>query len=93
MATQVKGNETSDRGKFKAPRPPRRRKPEVIEREIGAVEAEIEALQVTLETEQQNADWQRLSELTSQQGALATRLDELMHEWEESMMAAEEGRR
>jgi ATP-binding cassette subfamily F protein 3 len=93
VVTQVKGNDTSDRGKLKTPRPPRRRKPEVIEREIGAVEAEIEVLQSTLETEQQNADWQRLSELTSQQGALATRLDELMHEWEESMMAAEEGRR
>jgi ATP-binding cassette subfamily F protein 3 len=79
--------------KVKAPRAPRRRKLEVIEREIGAVEADIDALQGLLDTEQQNADWQRLAELTSQQGALATRLEALMHEWEESMMAAEEGRR
>jgi len=90
---KVQGDEKPDRNTFKAPRPPRRRKPEVIEREIGEVEAKIEALQGTLDTEQQNADWQRLAELTSQQGALATRLEELMHEWEESMVAAEEGRR
>ncbi len=79
----------------KAPRPrsPRRRKPEVVEREIGEVEAEIEALQATMDTEQEHADWQRLSALTSQQGALAERLEALMHEWEESMTAAEEGRR
>ena len=71
----------------------RRRKPEVIEREISEVEANIEALQAALATEQQNADWQRLAELTSQQGDLASRLDDLMQEWEETMMAAEEGRR
>ncbi len=81
----------ADRGDVKASR--RRRKPEVIEREIGQVEADIEALQGTIDTEQQNADWQRLAELTSQQGALATQLEALMQEWEESMMAAEEGRR
>jgi ATP-binding cassette subfamily F protein 3 len=90
---KVKGHDKSDRAKFKTPRAPRRRKPEVIERDIGDVEAAIEALQDTLDTEQQSADWQRLAELTSQQGALATRLEALMHEWEESMMAAEEGRR
>ncbi len=50
------------------PRPPRRRKPEVVEREISEVEAEIEALQATIDTEQEHADWQRLAELTSQQG-------------------------
>ena len=82
-----------DRAQLKKSRAPRRRKPEVIEREIGEVEAEIDALQGTLATEQQDADWQRLAELTSQQGVLAARLEELMHEWEESMMAAEEGRR
>jgi ATP-binding cassette subfamily F protein 3 len=92
-AVKVKGHDKSDRAKFKTPRAPRRRKPEVIERDIGDVEAAIEALQDTLDTEQQSADWQRLAELTSQQGALATRLEALMHEWEESMMAAEEGRR
>jgi ATP-binding cassette subfamily F protein 3 len=82
-----------DNAQLKKPRMPRRRKPEVIEREIGEVEAEIDALQGTLAAEQQDADWQRLAELTSQQGALAARLEELMHEWEESMIAAEEGRR
>ncbi len=85
--------EKSERAKLKPSRPPRRRKLEVIEREIGEVEAEIETLQSTIDTEQQDADWQRLAELTSQQGALATRLEGLMQEWEESMMAAEEGRR
>ena len=65
----------------------------MIEREISEVEANIEALQEALATEQQNADWQRLAELTSQQGDLAARLDDLMQEWEETMMAAEEGRR
>lgn len=75
------------------PRTPRRRKPEVIERDIHAVEVEIEGLQGMLETEQQNTDWQRLAELTSQQGTLAARLEALMHEWEASMIAAEEGRR
>jgi ATP-binding cassette subfamily F protein 3 len=82
-----------DEANVKKPRPPRRRKPEVIEREIGEVEAEIDTLQGIVETEQQDADWQRLAELTSQQGALATRLETLMDEWEASMMAAEEGRR
>jgi ATP-binding cassette subfamily F protein 3 len=95
-AAAVKINEKntkSDRGKLKTSRGPRRRKPEVIEREIGEVEADIDVLQGMIDTEQQNADWQRLAELTSQQGALATRLEALMHEWEESMMAAEERKR
>ncbi len=93
-AAKVKVTKTSpDQAKLKGPRPPRRRKPETIERDIGEVEAEIDVLQGTIDTEQQNADWQRLAELTSQQGTLAARLEELMHEWEESMTAAEEGRR
>ena len=87
---KTKGNDKPERANAKRQR---RRKPEVIEREIGEVEANIEALQEALDTEQQNADWQRLAELTSQQGALAARLEDLMQEWEESMMAAEEGRR
>ncbi len=96
VKAQVKVNENvnkrekPDRAKLKMPR---RRKPEVIERQIGEVEAEIEDLQGAIDTEQQNADWQRLAELTSQQGARVARLEELMHEWEESMMAAEERKR
>ncbi|ETX03865.1 MAG: hypothetical protein ETSY2_32155, partial [Candidatus Entotheonella gemina] len=92
-APKVKSSPDKAKVKGKAPRAPRRRKPEVIERDIGEVEAEIDGLQSAIDTEQQNADWQRLAELTSQQGALAARLEELMHEWEESMKAAEEGRR
>jgi hypothetical protein len=62
----------------------------VIEREIGALEAELEDLQAAIEQEQQDqADWQRLVELTTAQGAMATRLEALMGEWEESMIAEE----
>ncbi len=72
------------------PRPARRRKPEVIEREIGEAETELATLQANLETEQRgNAGWQRLVELTTQQGAVAARLDDLMQEWEASMTGAE----
>jgi ATP-binding cassette subfamily F protein 3 len=67
---------------------PRRRKPDVIEREIGALEAELSTLQDTIAAEQsRDVGWQRLAELTSEQGTLAARLDDLMHEWEESMTA------
>ncbi len=88
---KVNVNKTPDKAKSKGRS--RRRKPEVIERDIAEAEADIETLQGQIDTEQQNADWQRLAELTSQQGALATRLEDLMQEWEESMTAAEEGRR
>jgi ATP-binding cassette subfamily F protein 3 len=78
------------RAKAVQPRPTRRRKPDVIEREIGALEAELEDLQAAIEQEQQDqADWQRLVELTTAQGAMATRLEALMGEWEESMIAEE----
>jgi len=76
------------RAKLPRSRPPRRRKPDVIEREIGALEAELATLQETIAAEQsRDAGWQRLAELTSEQGTLATRLDDLMNEWEESMSA------
>jgi ATP-binding cassette subfamily F protein 3 len=78
------------RAKTAQPRSARRRKPKVIERDIGALEAELEHLQTTIEQEQQDrADWQRLAELTTAQGAMADRLEALMHEWEESMTAEE----
>lgn len=78
------------REKPSRPRPARGRKAKVIEREIGAAEAELANLQARIETEQRsNADWQRLVELTTQQGAIAARLEHLMHEWEESMIAEE----
>jgi hypothetical protein len=69
-------------------RPPRRRKPDVIEREIGALEAELATLQEMIADEQsRDAGWQRLAELTSEQGTIAARLDDLMNEWEENMTA------
>lgn len=71
-------------------RVPRRRKPDAIEQDISALEAELAALQAMIEAEQhQNADWQRLAELTTQQGTMVTRLDDLIQEWEESITAEE----
>ena len=73
-------------GKASRPRPARRRKSETIEREIGELEAQLETLQAQVEAEQAaQADWQRLVELTTEQGTLTTRLDDLMQEWEASM--------
>jgi ATP-binding cassette subfamily F protein 3 len=72
-------------------RPARRRKLSVIEEDISQVEAELAALQSAIEAQPQNADWQQLVELTTQQGEAATRLETLMEEWENAM-AAEEGR-
>lgn len=78
------------RDKSLRPRSERHRKPNVIERDISAAEADLASLQVTIEEEQQHhADWQRLAELTTQQGVVAARLDELMHEWEDSMIVEE----
>jgi ATP-binding cassette subfamily F protein 3 len=78
------------REKLPRQRPTRCRKPDVIERDISAAEAELADLQVAIEAEQQHhAEWQRLVELTTQQGAVATRLEDLMHEWEASMGAEE----
>lgn len=72
------------------PRAPRRRKPEVIEQEIHTIETEIAALQTMIEAEQrEHADWQRLADLTTQQGIMVTRLDSLMQEWEEGLTAEE----
>jgi ATP-binding cassette subfamily F protein 3 len=80
--------EKKARAKSPRSRLSRRRKPEVIEREIGALEVELATLQDTIAAEQsQDAGWQRLAELTSEQGTIAARLDDLMHEWEESMTA------
>jgi ATP-binding cassette subfamily F protein 3 len=72
-------------------RPGKRRKPGVIEHEISQVEAELAALQSAFEHEQHRTDWQRLTELSTQQGAAAARLESLLEEWEASM-ATEEGR-
>jgi ATP-binding cassette subfamily F protein 3 len=64
----------------------RHRKPGVIEQEIQRLEAEVAALQTAIEAHD-STDWQRLTELSTQQGALAARLEHLLKEWEESMAA------
>jgi ATP-binding cassette subfamily F protein 3 len=71
------------------PRPARRRKLSAIEQDIGEVEAELVALQATIEAQQHSTDWQRLVELTTQQGTATTRLESLMQEWEDAMAAKE----
>jgi hypothetical protein len=67
-------------------RPARRRKPGIIEQEIQRLEAEVAALQTAIEAHDRS-DWQRLTALSTQQGTLATRLEHLLEEWEESMAA------
>lgn len=67
------------------PRSERRRKPTTIEQDISKVEAILATLQKSIEAVQQEANWQQLVELTTQQGAAVARLDSLMAEWEESM--------
>ncbi|MGE3537170.1 MAG: ABC-F family ATP-binding cassette domain-containing protein [Candidatus Tectimicrobiota bacterium] len=69
------------------PRGGRRRKASTIEKEINQLEAELALLQETIAAHQSSADWQRLVELTTQQGTLTVRLESLMEEWEESMAA------
>jgi len=71
------------------PRSTKRRKPGVIEQEISYLEAEIAAVQTAIEAHD-GTDWQRLTELSTQQGTLAAQLESLLEEWEESMAA--EGR-
>ena len=71
------------------PRSTKRRKPGVIEQEISYLEAEITAVQTAIEAHD-GTDWQRLTELSTQQGTLAAQLESLLEEWEESMAA--EGR-
>ena len=71
------------------PRPARRRKLRVIEQEVSRAEAELAALQAAI-AQQASADWQRLAELTTQQGHVAARLESLMQEWEEAMTTKEE---
>ena len=56
----------------------------MIEDEIHHIEAEIAAIQTAIEA-QDGTDWQRLTELSAQQGTLAVRLESLLEEWEESM--------
>jgi len=68
------------------PRPVKRRKPSVIEQDISHIEAELGAVQAALEAHN-DTEWQRLTELSTQQSALAARLEGLMAEWEESMAA------
>ena len=67
------------------------RKLSAIEQDISQVEAELAALQRTIDKQQHTTHWQQLVELTTQQGTAATRLESLMHEWEQAMRA-EEGR-
>ena len=66
------------------PRPAKRRKPSVIEDEIHRIEAEIATVQTAIEAHD-GTDWQRLTELSTQQGTLTARLEGLLEEWEESM--------
>jgi ATP-binding cassette subfamily F protein 3 len=66
------------------PRSTRRRKPGIIEDEIHHIEAEIAAVQTAIEAHD-GTDWQRLTELSTQQGTLTARLESLLEEWEESM--------
>jgi ATP-binding cassette, subfamily F, member 3 len=68
------------------PRPAKRRKPSVIEAEIHHIEAEVAAVQTAIEAHD-GTDWQRLTELSTQQGTLTARLESLLEEWEESMAA------
>lgn len=68
-------------------RPTRRRKLRAIEEDISRLEAELATLQGAVEAQQDGMDWQRLVELTTKQGEVATRLEHLMHEWEEAMAA------
>jgi len=68
------------------PRHARRRKPGVIEQEISRLEAEIATVQTAIEAHD-GTDWQRLTELSTQQGTLAAQLESLLEEWEESMAA------
>ncbi|GIX48291.1 MAG: ABC transporter [Candidatus Tectimicrobiota bacterium] len=75
-----------------AARPPRRRKVSAIERDIAAAEAELAALQEEMQA-QDGRNWQRLAELSQQQQAVAERLEQLLHEWEASMLAEEGDRR
>jgi ATP-binding cassette subfamily F protein 3 len=73
-------------------RPARRRKLSTIEADISRLEAELSALQAAVEAHQDGTDWQRLVELTTQQGEVATRLEHLMQEWEDAMAAEGGGR-
>ena len=66
------------------PRPVKRRKPSVIEQDISHIEAELGAVQAAIEAHN-DTEWQRLTELSTQQSTLAVRLEGLMAEWEESM--------
>jgi len=68
------------------PRLARRRKPGVIEQEISHLEAKIATVQTAIEAHD-GTDWQRLTELSTQQGTLAAQLESLLEEWEESMAA------
>jgi ATPase subunit of ABC transporter with duplicated ATPase domains len=71
-------------------RPARRRKLSVIEQDISRVEAELATLQTAIAHPHNGTDWQRLTELATQQGAAAARLERLMQEWEEAMAAMED---
>src|SRR5712691_5417471 len=68
------------------PRPARRRKPSLIEQDISHIEADLAAVQTAIDAHD-GTDWQRLTELSTQQGTLAARLESLLEEWEESMAA------
>jgi ATP-binding cassette subfamily F protein 3 len=68
------------------PRPVKRRKPSVIEQDISHIEAELNAVHAAIEAHN-GTEWQRLTELSTQQRTLTARLEGLMAEWEESMAA------
>ncbi len=68
------------------PRGVRRRKPSTIEQDISRVEAELATLQVTIAAHD-SGNWQGLTTLSTQQGTLAQRLEQLLEEWEASMAA------
>jgi hypothetical protein len=61
----------------------------LIEQEVSQAEAELTALQAAI-AQHASADWQQLAELTTQQGNVAARLENLMQEWEEAMTTKED---
>jgi ATP-binding cassette subfamily F protein 3 len=89
MAPSPSPGQTPSRATARPLRPARRRKLRAIEDDISRTETALAAIQAAIE-QQSSADWQRLAELTTQQGEMAAYLDNLMHEWEEAMTAKED---
>jgi hypothetical protein len=61
----------------------------LIEQEVSQAEAELAALQAAI-AQHAGANWQQLADLTTQQGNVAARLENLMQEWEEAMTTKED---